>query len=53
MCTHPPCLSQVYLSQVYSATGSADHISAFLIPQYILMIPAMTILTAYSLDMLF
>ncbi|KAF7796059.1 hypothetical protein EIP86_007230 [Pleurotus ostreatoroseus] len=44
---------KVYLTQVYSGTGSADHISAFLIPQYILMIFSMTILTGYTINLLF
>jgi hypothetical protein len=33
--------------------GSAEHLSAFLIPQYILMLPSMTALTAYTLQTLF
>ncbi|KAJ7763194.1 auxin efflux carrier, partial [Mycena maculata] len=36
-----------------SGTGSAEHLSAFLIPQYILMFPSMTGLTAYTLQTLF
>jgi hypothetical protein len=46
-------LQQVFVTQVYSGTGSAEHLSAFLIPQYILMLPSMTALTAYTLQTLF
>lgn len=49
----PTATAQVYLTQVYSDTGSAEHISAFLIPQYALMIVMMTILTAYEINLLF
>lgn len=49
----PTATTQVYLTQVYSGTGSAEHISAFLIPQYALMIIMMTLLTAYSIHLLF
>ena len=44
---------QVYLTQVYSGTGTATHLAAFLIPQYILMFGTMTGLTAYTLHLLF
>ncbi|KAI6038551.1 auxin efflux carrier [Pisolithus marmoratus] len=43
----------VYLTQVYSGTGTAGHLSAYLIPQYLLMIGTMTGLTAYTLRLLF
>ncbi|KAK0443601.1 auxin efflux carrier [Armillaria borealis] len=43
----------VFVTQVYSGTGSAEHLSAFLIPQYILMFLSMTALSAYTLQMLF
>ncbi|KAL9710416.1 Protein M3 [Leucoagaricus gongylophorus] len=33
----PTATTQVYLTQVYNKTGSAEHIAAFLVPQYILM----------------
>ncbi|KAJ3479393.1 hypothetical protein NLI96_g9093 [Meripilus lineatus] len=49
----PTATTQVYLTQVYSGTGEAEHISAFLIPQYALMIFAMTILTGFSLHLIF
>ncbi|KIJ64052.1 hypothetical protein HYDPIDRAFT_112578 [Hydnomerulius pinastri MD-312] len=49
----PTATTQVYLTQVYSGTGSAEHISAFLIPQYILMFGTMTALTAYTLHLLY
>lgn len=44
---------QVFLTQVYSGTGEAEHLSAFLIPQYALMSVSMTALTAYTLRLLF
>ncbi|KAI5980939.1 auxin efflux carrier [Pisolithus albus] len=49
----PTATTQVYLTQVYSGTGTAGHLSAYLIPQYILMIGTMTGLTAYTLSLLF
>ncbi|GLB38694.1 putative auxin efflux carrier [Lyophyllum shimeji] len=49
----PTATTQVFLTQVYSGTGSAEHLSAFLIPQYILMFISMTGLTAYTLRSLF
>ncbi|KAJ7202146.1 auxin efflux carrier transmembrane protein [Mycena pura] len=49
----PTATTQVFVTQVYSGTGSAEHLSAFLIPQYILMLPSMTALTAYTLRTLF
>ncbi|KAK0200040.1 auxin efflux carrier [Desarmillaria ectypa] len=49
----PTATTQVFVTQVYSGTGSAEHLSAFLIPQYILMLLSMTALSAYTLQMLF
>ncbi|KAJ7042178.1 auxin efflux carrier transmembrane protein [Mycena alexandri] len=49
----PTATTQVFVTQVYSGTGSAEHLSAFLVPQYILLLPAMTALTAYTLQTLF
>ncbi|KAK7688364.1 hypothetical protein QCA50_008736 [Cerrena zonata] len=49
----PTATTQVYLTQVYSGTGSAEHISAFLIPQYALMFVSMIVLTAYSINSIF
>ncbi|KII83930.1 hypothetical protein PLICRDRAFT_118835 [Plicaturopsis crispa FD-325 SS-3] len=49
----PTATTQVFLTQVYSGTGSAEHLSAFLIPQYILMFISMVALTAYTLQLLF
>ncbi|KAF8074009.1 auxin efflux carrier transmembrane protein [Lyophyllum atratum] len=49
----PTATTQVFLTQVYSGTGSAEHLSAFLIPQYIIMFISMTGLTAYTLQYLF
>ncbi|KAF7325024.1 Auxin efflux carrier transmembrane protein [Mycena kentingensis (nom. inval.)] len=49
----PTATTQVFVTQVYSGTGSAEHLSAFLIPQYVLMLPAMTGVTAYTLQTLF
>ncbi|KAI0043335.1 auxin efflux carrier [Auriscalpium vulgare] len=49
----PTATTQVFLTQVYSTTGSAEHLSAFLIPQYLLMFLTMTALTVYTLNSLF
>ncbi|KAJ7246980.1 auxin efflux carrier transmembrane protein [Mycena rebaudengoi] len=49
----PTSTTQVFVTQVYSGTGSAEHLSAYLIPQYILMFFSMTALTAYTLQSLF
>ncbi|KAF5327766.1 hypothetical protein D9619_004550 [Psilocybe cf. subviscida] len=49
----PTATTQVLLTQVYSGTGSAEHLAPFLIPQYILMIVAMPALIAYTLQLLF
>lgn len=49
----PTATTQVFLTQVYSGTGTAEHLSAFLIPQYLLMFVSMTALTAYTLHLLF
>ncbi|KAH7890311.1 auxin efflux carrier [Phlebopus sp. FC_14] len=49
----PTATTQVFLTQVYSGTGNATHLSAFLIPQYALMFGTMTALTAYTLHLLF
>lgn len=49
----PTATTQVYLTQVYSPTGSTEHLSAFLIPQYILMPFTMTGLVVYTLNYLF
>ncbi|KAF8632376.1 hypothetical protein AX15_001909 [Amanita polypyramis BW_CC] len=49
----PTATTQVYLTQVYSGTGTAEHLSAFLILQYILMSVTMTTFTAYTIKALF
>lgn len=49
----PTATTQVFITQVYSGTGEAEHLSAFLIPQYILMFLSMTVLSAYALHILF
>ncbi|KAJ6570893.1 auxin efflux carrier [Mycena vulgaris] len=49
----PTATTQVFMTQVASGTGSAEHLSAFLIPQYALMLVSMTALTAYTLQDLF
>ncbi|KAN0123126.1 auxin efflux carrier [Russula decolorans] len=49
----PAASTQVYLTQIYSPTGNVEHLSAFLIPQYILMPFTMTGLVAYTLNYLF
>ncbi|KAK0458098.1 auxin efflux carrier [Desarmillaria tabescens] len=49
----PTATTQVFVTQVYSGTGSADHLPAFLIPQYLLMFLSMTALSAFTLQLLF
>ncbi|KZT24321.1 auxin efflux carrier [Neolentinus lepideus HHB14362 ss-1] len=49
----PTATTQILLTQVYSGTGTAEHLSIFLIPQYILMFISMVVLTAYSLNLVF
>ncbi|KAI0276470.1 auxin efflux carrier [Russula aff. rugulosa BPL654] len=49
----PGPTTQVFLTQIHSPTGSADHLSAFMIPQYILLPFTMTILVTYTLSYLF
>ncbi|KAK0474151.1 auxin efflux carrier [Armillaria novae-zelandiae] len=49
----PTATTQVFVTQVYSGTGSADHVPAFLIPQYFLMFLSMTALSAFTLQLLF
>jgi len=41
------------LTQLYSPDGKADHVSAFLLPQYAIMLLSMTIVIAYALHILF
>ncbi|KAG1817863.1 auxin efflux carrier [Suillus variegatus] len=43
----------VLLTQVYSGTGNAEHLAAFLIPQHIIMFILMTVFTTLTLDILF
>ncbi|KAG2052181.1 hypothetical protein BDR06DRAFT_1022169 [Suillus hirtellus] len=43
----------VFLTQVYSGTGNAEHLAAFLIPQYIIVFISMTAFTTLALDILF
>ncbi|KAF8502700.1 auxin efflux carrier [Russula emetica] len=49
----PAASTQVYLTQIYSPTGTVEHLSAFLIPQYVLLPFTMTGLVAYTLNYLF
>ncbi|KAG2052187.1 auxin efflux carrier [Suillus hirtellus] len=49
----PTATTQVLLTQVYSGTGNAEHLAAFLIPQYIIMFISMTVFTTLTLDILF
>jgi len=49
----PTASTQVYMTQVYSGTGSAEHLSPFLLPQYFLMIFSTTALIAYLMQTLF
>jgi auxin efflux carrier family protein len=43
---------QVWLTQIHSGTGEAEHLAAFLLPQYALMFISTTALTAYTLQIL-
>ncbi|KAF9218915.1 hypothetical protein BS17DRAFT_719315 [Gyrodon lividus] len=49
----PTATTQVLLTQVYSGTGNAEHLAAFLVPQYVVMFGSMIVLTAFSLHLLF
>ncbi|KXN84632.1 hypothetical protein AN958_12232 [Leucoagaricus sp. SymC.cos] len=49
----PTATTQVYLTQIYSGTGTAEHLAAFLIPQYILMFISMTAVNAYAIHAIF
>ncbi|EKM77471.1 hypothetical protein AGABI1DRAFT_108004 [Agaricus bisporus var. burnettii JB137-S8] len=49
----PTATTQVYLTQVYSGTGSSEHLAAFLIPQYIIMFISMTAVNAYAIATIF
>ncbi|KAJ7659482.1 hypothetical protein B0H17DRAFT_1212876 [Mycena rosella] len=42
----PTATTQIFVTQVASGTASAEHLSAFLIPQYEMMLISMTALTA-------
>ncbi|KAI0249429.1 auxin efflux carrier [Lactifluus subvellereus] len=49
----PTSTTQVFLTQIYSPTGSVEDLSAFLVPQYIIMPFTLTGLVAYTLNYLF
>ncbi|KAG2036431.1 auxin efflux carrier [Suillus americanus] len=49
----PTATTLVFLTQVYSGTGNAEHLSAFLIPQYIIMFVSMIAITSLILHILF
>ncbi|KAH7104228.1 auxin efflux carrier [Auriculariales sp. MPI-PUGE-AT-0066] len=49
----PTATTQVLLTQIYSPDGKADDVSAFLLPQYLLMLLSMTIVIAYALHIIF
>ncbi|KAK7463053.1 Protein M3 [Stygiomarasmius scandens] len=49
----PTATTQVFITQVYSGTGSAEFMSPFLLPQYFIMIFSMTAINAYALNFLF
>ncbi|KAG8928852.1 Protein M3 [Tulasnella sp. 418] len=49
----PTATTQVFLTQIASPDGNAEHLSAFLVPQYALMFLSMTTLNAYALHLLF
>ncbi|VDC03200.1 unnamed protein product [Peniophora sp. CBMAI 1063] len=46
----PTATTQVYITQVHNPTGSAEHLAAFLIPQYIIMVFSMTGISVYSIN---
>jgi len=46
----PTATSQVFFTQVYNPTGSAEHLAAFLIPQYIIVFFSMTGLIVHALS---
>jgi hypothetical protein len=45
-------IPQVILTQIYSGTGEAEHLSAFLLPQYALMFVSTTAVMTYTLHVL-
>ncbi|KZW02679.1 auxin efflux carrier [Exidia glandulosa HHB12029] len=49
----PTSTTQVFLTQMYSPDGRADHVAAFLLPQYAVMFGSMSFVTAYTLHSLF
>ncbi|KAG8842261.1 Protein M3 [Tulasnella sp. 330] len=49
----PTATTQVFLTQLHSPDGNAEHLSAFLVPQYALMFFSMTSLNAYTLFTLY
>ncbi|KIJ33030.1 hypothetical protein M422DRAFT_265058 [Sphaerobolus stellatus SS14] len=49
----PTATTQIFLTQAYSAPESVEHLPAYLVPQYVLMFISCTILTAYTLHLLF
>ncbi|KAG8979287.1 Protein M3, partial [Tulasnella sp. 427] len=49
----PTATTQVFLTQLHSPDGNAEHLSAFLVPQYALMFLTMTTLNAYALHLLY
>ncbi|KAG2117557.1 hypothetical protein BD769DRAFT_1484543 [Suillus cothurnatus] len=57
VCIFASCLpiasTQVILTQACSDTNTTDHLAAFLLPQLILMSGVMTILMAFTLNLLF
>ncbi|KAG1730938.1 auxin efflux carrier [Suillus paluster] len=53
MCVSSDICGLSLLTQVYSGTGNAEHLSAFLIPQYMIMFVSMTAVTSFTLHILF
>ncbi|KIO24794.1 hypothetical protein M407DRAFT_212057 [Tulasnella calospora MUT 4182] len=49
----PTATSQVFITQLHSPDGNAEHLAAFLVPQYALMFLSMTTLNAYALHLLY
>ncbi|KAF8510814.1 auxin efflux carrier transmembrane protein [Hysterangium stoloniferum] len=49
----PTATIQISITQIHSAVGAVEHLPAYLVPQYGLMLVSCTILTAYALHNLF
>ncbi|KAF8510813.1 auxin efflux carrier [Hysterangium stoloniferum] len=49
----PTATIQIFITQIHSGVGAVEHLPAYLVPQYGLMFLSCTILTAYTLHILF